>query len=58
MMQQKARSRYATPDCRCFATDSLPRGYPGQLFGLRRKLNLTVNARDSRFMLVRALVIE
>ena len=22
--------------CRCFTTDSLPRGYPGQLFGLRR----------------------
>ena len=22
--------------CRCFTTDSLPQGYPGQLFGLRR----------------------
>jgi hypothetical protein len=44
--------------CRCFTTDSLPRGYPGQLFGLQRMLNLMVNARDSRFILVWALVIE
>jgi hypothetical protein len=33
--------------CRCFTTDSLPRGYLGQLFRLRRILNSTVNARDS-----------
>ena len=26
----------ARGSCRCFTTDSLPRGYPGQLFGLRR----------------------
>ena len=26
--------------CRCFTTDSLPRGYPGQLFGLRRIVEL------------------
>ena len=42
-------------DCRFSITDSLPRGYPGQLFGLRRMLESTVNARDSRFILVRAL---
>ena len=41
--------------CQCFTTDSLPRGYPGQLFGLRRMQNSAVNARDSRFILVRAL---
>jgi hypothetical protein len=44
--------------CRCFTNDSLPRGYLGQLFGLRRMLNSTVNARDNRFILVQALVIE
>ena len=27
---------YRRGSCRCFTTDSLPRGYPGQLFGLRR----------------------
>ena len=41
--------------CRCSTTDSLPRGYPRQLFGLRRMLESTVNARDSRFILVQAL---
>ena len=30
-------------------------GTRGSLFGLRRMQNLTVNARDSRFILVRAL---
>jgi hypothetical protein len=30
-------------------------GYPGQLFGFRLVRNSTVNARDSRFILVRAL---
>jgi hypothetical protein len=33
-------------------------GYLGQLFGLRCMLNSTVSARDSRFILVRVLVIE
>jgi hypothetical protein len=41
--------------CRCLTTDSLPRGYPGQLFGLRRVLELDGERRDSRFILVRAL---
>jgi hypothetical protein len=41
--------------CRCLTTDSLPRGYPGQLFGLRRVLELDGKRRDSRFILVRAL---
>jgi hypothetical protein len=41
--------------CRCLTTDSLPRGYPGQLFGLRRVLELDSGCRDSRFILVRAL---
>lgn len=27
--------------CRCFTTDSLPRGYSGQLFGLRRIADLS-----------------
>jgi hypothetical protein len=40
--------------CRCLITDSLPRGYPGQLFGLRRMLELDGERRDSRFILVRA----
>jgi hypothetical protein len=44
--------------CRCFITDSLPLGYPGQLVGLRRVQNSVVNEEDSRFILVRALVIE
>ena len=43
---------------RCSITDSLSRGYPGQLFGLRPMQNLAVNAEDSRFILIRALVIE
>jgi hypothetical protein len=41
--------------CRCLITDSLPWGYPGQLFGLRRVLELDGERRDSRFILVRAL---
>ena len=41
--------------CRCFTTDSLPRGYRDSLFGLQRMQNSTVNTRDSRFILVRAL---
>jgi hypothetical protein len=40
---------------RCLTTDSLPGGYPGQLFGLRRMLELDSEHRDSRFILVRAL---
>jgi hypothetical protein len=44
--------------CGCFTTDSLPRGYLGQLFELRRVQNSTVNARGSRFILVQALMIE
>jgi hypothetical protein len=32
---------------RCFTTDSLSRGYPGQLFGLRRMLNSMINIRDN-----------
>jgi hypothetical protein len=42
-------------NCRCLTTDSLPQGYPGQLFGLRRVLELDGERRDSRFILVRAL---
>jgi hypothetical protein len=41
--------------CRCLTTDSLPRGYPGQLFGLRCVLELDGERRDSRFILVQAL---
>ena len=41
--------------CQCFITDSLPRGYPGQLFGLRRMLELDGERRDNRFILVQAL---
>jgi hypothetical protein len=41
--------------CRCLTTDSLPRGYPGQLFGLRRMLEVDGERRDSRFILVWAL---
>jgi hypothetical protein len=41
--------------CQCFTTDSLPRGYPRQLFGLRRMLELNDEHKDSRFILVRAL---
>jgi hypothetical protein len=40
---------------RCLTTDSLPRGYPGQLFRLRCVLELDGERRDSRFILVRAL---
>jgi hypothetical protein len=39
-------------NCRCLTTDSLPRGYPGQLFGLQRMLELDGECRDSRFILV------
>jgi hypothetical protein len=41
--------------CWCLTTDSLPRGYPGQLFGLRCVLELDGKCRDSRFILVQAL---
>jgi hypothetical protein len=41
--------------CRCLTTDSLSWGYPGQLFGLRRVLELDGERRDSQFILVRAL---
>jgi hypothetical protein len=41
--------------CRCLTPNSLPRGYPGQLFGLRRMLELDSERRDSQFILVRAL---
>jgi hypothetical protein len=41
--------------CRCFTTDSLPREYLEQLFGLRRMLELDGECRDTRFILVRAL---
>jgi hypothetical protein len=39
----------------CLTTDSLPRGYPRQLFGLRHVLELDDEHRDSRFILVQAL---
>jgi hypothetical protein len=38
--------------CRCLTTNSLPWGYPGQLFRLRRMLELDDERRDSRFILV------
>jgi hypothetical protein len=41
--------------CRCLTNDSLRREYSGQLFGLRRMLELNDKLRDSRFILVRAL---
>ena len=41
--------------CRCLTTDSLPRGYPRQYVRLQCMRNSTVNARDSRFILVWAL---
>jgi hypothetical protein len=41
--------------CQCLTTDSLPRGYPGQLFGLRCVVELDGERRDSQFILVRAL---
>jgi hypothetical protein len=41
--------------CRCLTTDSLPRGYPGQLFGLRHVVELDGECKDSRFILVQAL---
>jgi hypothetical protein len=42
-------------NCQCLTIDSLPWGYPGQLFGLWRVLELNGERRDSRFILVRAL---
>jgi hypothetical protein len=39
----------------CLTTDSLPRGYLGQLFGLRCTLELDGERRDNRFILVWAL---
>jgi hypothetical protein len=42
-------------NCLCLTTDSLPRGYLGQLFGLQRMLELDGECRDRRFILVRAL---
>jgi hypothetical protein len=44
--------------CRCLTTDSLPWGYPGQLFRLQRVLELDGERRDSRFILVPSIVIE
>ena len=41
--------------CRCFTTDDLPRGTRGSIFGLQCMQNSTVNARDSRFILVQTL---
>jgi hypothetical protein len=41
--------------CQCLTTDSLSRGYLGQLFGLRRMLELDGERRDNRFILVRTL---
>jgi hypothetical protein len=43
------------PNCRSLTTNSLPRGYPGQLFGLWHMLELDGERRDSRFILVWAL---
>jgi hypothetical protein len=39
----------------CLTTDSLPQEYLGQLFRLRRVLELDSERSDSRFILVRAL---
>jgi hypothetical protein len=39
-------------NCRCLTNDSLPWGYQGQLFGLQRMLELNVERKDSRFILV------
>jgi hypothetical protein len=41
--------------CLCLTTDSLPWGYPEQLFGLWCMLELGGEHRDSRFILVQAL---
>jgi hypothetical protein len=41
--------------CRCLTTDSLSRGYPGQLVGLWRVLELDSECKDSQFILVWAL---
>jgi hypothetical protein len=41
--------------CWCLTTDSLPRGYPRQLFGLRRMLELDGERTDSQFIPVQAL---
>jgi hypothetical protein len=41
--------------CQCLTTDSLPQGYPGQLFELRCVLELNGERRDNRFILVWAL---
>jgi hypothetical protein len=42
-----AESPYLVRSCRCLTTDSLTRGYPGQLFGLRYVLELDGERRDS-----------
>jgi hypothetical protein len=39
--------RVAARVCRCLTTNSLPRGYPGQLFGIRCVLELDDERRDS-----------
>jgi hypothetical protein len=39
----------------CLTTDSLPRGYLGQLFRIRCMLELDGERRDNRFILVWAL---
>jgi hypothetical protein len=44
--------------CRCLTTDSLPRGYLEQLFGLQRVLELDDERKDNRFILVRALDLD
>jgi hypothetical protein len=41
--------------CRCLTINSLPQGYPGQLFGLWHMLELDNERRGSQFILVRAL---
>jgi hypothetical protein len=41
--------------CRCLTTNILPRGNPGQLFGLRRMLELDGEHKDSQFILVQSL---
>ena len=36
LSRNSSRAPIWRASCRCFTTDSLPRGYPGQLFGLWR----------------------
>jgi hypothetical protein len=53
MIAPKAPTWHA--NYRCLTTDSLPQGYPGQLFGLQCMLELDGERRYSRFILVWAL---